>query len=367
MPELSTFEIIFIVVVAFYILQQIIFLIGFKKKLPVNENYEPQVTIIVAARNEEQNIRNCLTSLSNINYPKDKLEILIVDDYSTDNTGQIIDEFSQKYSFVKKVIPENNIIKQPGKTNAVVNALELAKGEIIFTTDADCTVKQNWIKTQLKYFTEEVGVVCGFTLQKSNSQFSGMQNLDWIYLLTVASGTINSGVPLSCIGNNMAYRRSAYDMVGGYQKIKFSVTEDFALLHKIHSETDYKIVYPAENDAVNSSEPCPDLKTLYRQKHRWGTGGLDSKFAGYFVMSWGFLSHLLFLLQIFFGSAITVGLMFLKIISDFIFIGIPMRRFGIFNQLKYFFAFQIYFSLYVLLLPLLVILDKKVVWKERKY
>ncbi len=245
MPELSIFEILLLIIIAFYILQQIVFLFGFNRKLPCNEQYEPTVSIIVAARNEEKNIRACLESLSKIDYPLTKLEILIVDDFSTDGTGTIIDEFANRFEFIKKVIPNKNIIKQPGKTNAVVNALDVSHGEIVFTTDADCTVKPDWIKTQVKYFTDEVGVVCGFTLQKSFSQFTGMQNLDWIYLLTVASGAINLGVPLSCIGNNMAYRRKAYDLVGGYQGIKFSVTEDFALLHKIHSSTKYKIVYPA--------------------------------------------------------------------------------------------------------------------------
>jgi cellulose synthase/poly-beta-1,6-N-acetylglucosamine synthase-like glycosyltransferase len=367
MQELSVFEIIVVVVVAFYILQQIVFLIGFRKKLSVDEKFEPTVTIIVAARNEERNIKNCLASLSKINYPKEKLEILIVDDFSTDRTGEFIDEFTKQFEFIRKIIPKKNIIEKPGKANAVVNALEIANGEIVFTTDADCIVKPDWIKTQIKYFTKNVGVVCGFTLQKSYSQFTGMQNLDWIYLLTVASGAINLGIPLSCIGNNMAYRRKAYDLVGGYQKMKFSVTEDFALLHKIHSDTAYKIVYPAEVSAVNLSEPCQNFRTLYRQKHRWGTGGLESKFEGFFVMSWGFLSHLLFLLQILWGTTFTLTLMLLKIISDLIFLSNTMKQFRVLNQLKYFIVFEIYFTIYVLLLPILVVVDKKVVWKERQY
>jgi len=367
LPELSTFEIILLVIVAFYILQQIVFLFGFRQNLPRNEQYEPTVSIVVAARNEEKNIRACLESLSKIDYPKTKLEILMVDDFSTDGTGSIIDEFVNRFNFIKKVIPNENIISKPGKTNAVVNALNISHGEIVFTTDADCEVKSDWIKTQIKYFADEVGVVCGFTLQQSYSQFTGMQNLDWIYLLTVASGTINLGVPLSCIGNNMAYRRKAYEMVGGYQSIKFSVTEDFALLHKIHSSTNYKIVYPANPNALNISAPCDDFRTLYRQKHRWGTGGLDSKFAGYFVMAWGFLAHLLFIFQILFGSVLTLSMMSLKIISDLIFISIPMKRFGVLRQLKYFISFEIYFTVYVLILPMLVAFDKKIVWKERKY
>lgn len=367
MEALSIFELLFLISIVFYTIQQKIFIKGFRRKLKTNDSYEPNVTIIVAARNEEKNIRNCLSSLVEIDYPQEKLEIVIVDDYSTDNTGKIIDEFTAKYPNIKKVIPTLRVIQKPGKTNAIVNGIKNSSGEIIFTTDADCVVKPSWIKTQIKYFTDNVGVVTGFTFQKAYSQFTGMQNLDWVYLLTVAAGTINLGLPLSCIGNNMAYRRDAYDWVGGYENIKFSVTEDFALLHKIHKHTHYEVVFPVELEGINISEPCSDWKSLYRQKHRWGKGGLDAPLIGFVIMFWGWLSHFLILLQIFFGSVFTLILTALKFLSDLIFLIIPLKKFKMLNQLKYFISFEIYFILYVLILPLVVFLDKKVIWKEREY
>ena len=367
MGTLSAFETLFLIAILFYVVQQIIFLIGFNKKIKTNLNYEPKVTVIVAARNEEENIRNCLDSLVKLDYPEEKLEIIMVDDYSTDNTGKIIDEYSQKFSFIKKVIPSEKVIPKPGKTNALVNGIRNSKGEIIFTTDADCIVKSSWIKTQLKYFTDNVGVVTGFTYQNAYSQFTGMQNLDWVYLLTVAAGTINLGLPLSCIGNNMAYRRDAYNWVGGYENIKFSVTEDFALLHKIHKHTNYKIVFPVDPDGINRSEPCTDLKTLYRQKHRCGIGGLDAPFIGFVIMFWGWLSHLMILLQIFFMTNFTLLLTLIKLMSDFVFLFVPLKKFKMVNQLKYFISFQIYFILYVLILPFIVFINRKVIWKEREY
>jgi len=367
LEALSTFEILFLVSVAFYTVQQRIFIKGFRWKLKTNSGFEPTVTVIVAARNEEKNIRQCIESLVKIDYPKEKLEIIIVDDFSTDRTGEIIDEFVAQYPFIKKVIPHLKVISKPGKTNAIVNGIKSSTGEIIFTTDADCVVKPSWIKTQVKYFTDNVGVVTGFTFQRAYSQFTGMQNLDWVYLLTAGAGTINLGFPVSCIGNNMAYRRDAYNLVGGYENIEFSVTEDFALLHKIHKHTHYDLVFPAEEGGANLSEPCPDLKNLYRQKHRWGVGGLDAPFIGFVIMFWGWFTHFLILLQIFFGSVFTLFLTFVKFISDAIFLYIPLRKFKMVNQLKYFFAFEIYFIFYVLILPLFVFLNKKVIWKEREY
>ncbi len=367
METFSTFEIIFLTALSLYVLQQIIFLFGFHKKLKTDSNFYPNVTVIVAARNEEKNIQRCLESLVKIDYPKDKLEIIIVDDYSTDRTGEIIDEYSKLYPHIKKVIPVENVVAKPGKTNAIVNGIKNSTGQIIFTTDADCVVKPTWIKSQIKYFTNNIGVVTGFTFQKSYSQFTGMQNLDWVYLLTVAAGTINLGLPLSCIGNNMAYRRDAYNWVGGYENIKFSVTEDFALLHKIHKHTHYGVVFPTEFEGINESEPCENIKSLYRQKHRWGRGGLDAPFIGFVIMFWGWLTHLLIIFQIFSGSVLTFIFTLVKVLSDLIFLSFPLKKFKMLKELKYFIAFEIYFITYVLILPFIVFFDRRVIWKGRKY
>ena len=111
--------------------------------------------------------------------------------------------------------------------------LKLSKGEIILTTDADCVVSPKWAKTIASYYQKDVVMVCGYTNQKAENLFEGVQDIDFIYLLTVGGGAINFGKPLSAIGNNMSYRKSAYLEAGGYEKIAFSVTEDFQLLMAI--------------------------------------------------------------------------------------------------------------------------------------
>ncbi len=88
-------------------------------------------------------------------------------------------------------------------------------------------VNPNWAKTIASYYLDDVGVVNGFTSQKVDDAFSGMQAIDFIYLLFVASGTINLGKAVSCIGNNMSFRKKAYEEVGGFENLPFSVTEDF--------------------------------------------------------------------------------------------------------------------------------------------
>ena len=142
--------------------------------------------------------------------------------------------------------------------------MEIAQGEIILTTDADCTVHPMWAYTTASYYRPDVAMVNGFTTQEAYDGFSGMQAIDFIYLLIVAAGTINLGKPISCIGNNMSYRKKAYFEVGGYENLPFSVTEDFNLLHAIFKLKKYKIIYPLNKESVVISLPCKNLKNLYR-------------------------------------------------------------------------------------------------------
>ena len=217
------------------------------------------------------------------------------------------------------------------------------------------------------YFQADVGMVDSYTTQKANSSFGGMQAIDFIYLLLVAGGTINLGVPISCIGNNMSFRKKAYDEIGGYETLPFSVTEDFTLLRAIYKLKKYKIIFPLDKDALVTSLPCPDFKSLFRQKKRWSIGGLGVPFRGFFIMFWGYLTSLCIVLTPIFYSPVWLYLIFFKIAID-LFVLLPIHQnLGITKNLKYFIVHQVYYILYVLALPFIVFTNRKVVWKGRVY
>ena len=305
------FEIIFLIVLSGYFLQSVIFVIGVSRKFPkIKEEDFPSATVIVAARNEADNIQRCINSLDKLVYPEGKLEIILVDDKSTDDTGKIIDEFISGKNKFKKIVTQKEIGKLIGKMNALANAIDMAKGEIILTTDADCEVNPKWAYTIASYYQKDVAIVNGFTSQLAFDNFSGMQSIDFIYLLFVASGTINIGMPITCIGNNMSYRKKAYDEVGGYENLPFSVTEDFTLLNAIYKLKKYKLIYPLDKEALITSLPCKSFESLYKQKKRWSVGGLGVPFYGYLVMAWGFLTNLCVLLTPFFFSITWLYLIF---------------------------------------------------------
>jgi cellulose synthase/poly-beta-1,6-N-acetylglucosamine synthase-like glycosyltransferase len=361
-------EIILIIIIIAYFIQSVIFVIGAKRKFSrLNNDELPTATVIVAARNEENNILRCLNSLGKLEYPEGKLEILIVDDRSTDRTGEIIDEFISERDTFRKIIPDDPQGKMVGKVNALATAIRAANGQIILTTDADCVVKPLWVKTITSFYQDEVGMVDSYTTQVATNSFGGMQSIDFIYLLLVGGGTINLGIPISCIGNNMSFRKKAYDEIGGYEALPFSVTEDFTLLRAIYKLKKYKILFPLEKDALVTSIPCPDIISLYRQKKRWGVGGLGVPVRGFFIMFWGFLANLAIILTPLFYSPIWLYLIFFKINVDFFVLYPIHQKMGITKNLKYFFVYQIYYILYVLALPFIVVTSRKVKWKGREY
>jgi len=363
------FEIIFLIILTGYFFQSVLFSIGASKKFcKIAEDKIPPASVIVAARNEESNIIRCLESLDRLYFPAGKLEIIIVDDKSSDKTGALIDEFISGKPRFKKIVTGKEIGKLRGKTNAIANAIEISKGEIIITTDADCTVNPMWAFTLASYYNDDVAIVNGYTTQKAFNGFSGMQALDFIYLLIVAAGTINFKKPLSCIGNNMSYKKNVYREAGGYEGIPFSVTEDFGILMAIEKLKKYKIIYPLDENALVVSEPCENLSSLYLQKKRWGVGGLDIPLRGYLVMAFGFLTNLAVLLTPIFYSPNWLYLVFFKIAIDFFILYHVNNKLGLKRDMKYFLHFQIYYILYVIALPIILLLTgKRVHWKGRSY
>ena len=362
------FEIIFLIAVCGYFIQSVLFIIGIRKKFPqLSENELPEASIIVASRNEEENILRCLKSLDNLIYPEGKLEIILVDDKSTDTTGKLIDEFISGKSNFKKIVTKKEIGRLKGKTNALANGIEIAKGEIILTTDADCEVNPQWASNIASYYQKDVALVNGFTTQLAYDGFSGMQAIDFIYLLTAAAGTINFQKPVSCIGNNMSYRKSVYLEAGGYENLPFSVTEDFNLLQAIYKLKKYKIIFPLDKNSLITSIPCKNLRELYSQKKRWSVGGLDIPIRGYSIIVWGFLTNLCLLLTPLFFSPVWLYLLVFKITIDYLVLYPVHKALGIQKNLKYFFNFQVYYIIYVVLIPFAIAASRKVIWKEREY
>ena len=363
---------ILLIIIALYLLEHLIYFFGMlrnynSQKVDYDESNYPSVSVIVSARNEEKNISSCIESLLKLDYPREKLEIIIINDRSTDKTGEVIKAYSQKNSELIYVETEESSSRLKGKTGALNQAIKKSKGEIILTTDADCEVKPTWVKEMVRYYDDNTGVVNSYTIIKPESIYSGFQSYDWFYLLTIASGADGINNQLSCVGNNMSYRRKAYEEVGGYEKVKFSVTEDFMLLKTIRDNPKWKVKFPVDEKILNYTLPCSDFKELYRQKKRWGRGGLDIRFTGFIVGLIGWSAGTAMLGGWILGC-LSAYLLYVisKILIDMLFVLPAAVKFKACKVLLYAVPFELYFAVYAFVLPFILLFDRTVVWKEQK-
>ncbi|MCC6865962.1 MAG: glycosyltransferase [Ignavibacteria bacterium] len=353
-----------------YLLMHFIMLIGLliNSRKAKRSIFEPKVSVIVCAKDEEFSIEACIKSLLSLNYPAEKLEAILVNDRSVDKTADIMQSYSSKYSQLKYLEIKEQLENMKGKTNALAQAIKTATGEVIFTTDADIEVNKNWVRRMLDYYKSDTGVAAGYSVIKPGKLFYSLQSADWLYLLSVAAGGDGVGIPISCVGNNMSFIKKAYDEIGGYEKIKFSITEDFMLLQKIHKESSFKhTIFPIDDETKNITLPCTNLTQLFRQKKRWAMGGLGEFNLGIVV---GILSWLT-------GAVILSGWAYMQInnwlffilvkfIFDCVFLFPSIKEFRMYKIYLYLPFYEIYFAVYVIITSVLIAINRKVIWKDQK-
>lgn len=358
---------ILVVFTFLYCCQVAWFLLGISRIRDERIEHRPFVSVVIAARNEEENLSACLSSVLQQTYPAQQYEVILMNDNSTDATEMIARQFEHDHrNMTVRSVVENHKLR--GKANALAQGIDVARGEIILITDADCVVPSTWIEETVKRYTPSVGVMGGMTLQEARNHFEGMQALDWAYLLGIAAATVALEFPLTSIGNNFSFRKKAYDDVGGYRHIPFSVTEDYVLFQAIVKTKQWEYRYPIDPALLVISKPCKTLGEIIRQKHRWGTGGRDMKVGGMLIMATGFFLHGSLLLGLALGhvSAVLTSLL-VKFIFDYAFLYAILSRVKQIDLLKHFYLFQLYYILYVVALPFIVFLGGKVVWKGRTY
>ena len=230
----------------------------------------PRVSIVVAARNEGNNIDKCLQSLIKQTFPTDCYEIIIVDDGSTDRTASIIKSFSERFTNIRLLSlmydPVQNIGRKP---IALAKGIAQATGEIILTTDADCIVPPKWIEIMASHFEEGVVFVAGPVVEcDANTFFAKMEQMEFLGLITTAAGLIGSGRPIICNGANLAYRKDAFTAIDGFNA-ESSSNDDESLMNKMVHRKIGKVVFAPETGALITTSSSNTITTFFHQRIRW--------------------------------------------------------------------------------------------------
>ena len=368
---MNSLMLLIVVITAFYAFAALLLFYGMLRRNYAQTSNQPFVSVLIAARNEEKNLPACLQALLRSEYPADKFEITVVDDRSVDRTRALVENFSREYANVRVIAITQRLENMSGKASALCQGMAHARGEIILMTDADCAPPASWIAQMISYFTPEVGLVGGFTLlapsRQNNSLFAKIQTLDWIYLLTVGAGAAGLGKPLSIIGNNFAFRRAAYDAVGGYEKIGFSIIEDFALMRAINERTKWRVIFPIDARTTMISKPALDWREFYEQRQRWAAGGKEvGVFAGISMLI-AFLGHLACFAAWFISLPLAFICFFILVGSDFLLLRETVARLERKDLLKVFPLFEMYYFFYSFIVAPTVLLPATVRWKGVQY
>lgn len=335
-----------------------------------DKNYDlPFVSVVIPARNEEQNIRNAVLSVNRSSYPKEKFEIIVVNDRSEDKTAEILEELTKTIENLKivNVVEKQDNENLKGKARALQYGIENAKGQLILMTDADCEVNKNWIKKIVECFrNERIGIIPAFTLIKVRNIFDKIQAVEWVYMHTMAMGGIGMNKPLGCYGNNLSIRKDVFVHLGGYRKIKFSVTEDLALLKAVF-DAKYDILYLLDGEATVETLPCKTFKEYILQHQRWAIGGLS---LGWKAVAFVFTTIMFWTSMMLSIANLNFELLFIVIFSryllDFILIFQSLKKLSKLEMTSWILFSVPFFVLMELVAPFLVI-NKTVHWKGQKF
>lgn len=332
-------------------------------------SYQPTVSIVVPARNEEANIERCVRSLMNVKYPAELLEIVVVDDRSKDRTPEILDRLAMEHPSLKVLHRTDAEVDRNlrGKPGALQYGIDQCRGEIILMTDADCVVPEQWVSAMAAPFHEaSVAMVNAMTSVDGPTVFDRIQDVEWTYTQTMACGGVGNDVPLGCFGNNLAIRSSVFHALGGYLNIPFSVTEDMALQLAVEKAGhDVRFVIRPETSVV--TQPCATFQEYVKQRHRWVRGG-----TGLGIRAFGFVVSGLALWT---GMALTVadhawlwlfGMISLRLLADGALIASSALSVKRPRVLPMIIPAMIVLVATELVLPLLV-LKKEVRWKDQVF
>ncbi len=324
---------------------------------------KPLVSVLLAARNEAPNIQACLEALNRLCYPVEKLEILVGDDRSEDQTRAIVANYIADKPHFRLIDVTYDWGKARSKGNVLAWLANEAKGKYYFITDADIRVPPQWIQGLLNGFQSGVGVVSGVSVVQGDRFFGRMQGLEWRYYMTLVRLTAEA-YPVTAIGNNMALKQEAYWQTGGYQNLESSVTEDYKIFSEV-TQLGWRSNHIMNRQVLGISAPTHSMWVLLHQRKRWLRGGmaLPKPILGLMLIHGLFVPALVLLALIYPWWALGVALLRLGVQSGFI-AGLS-KRMDLPVLWSDLLRFEPYHYFTELVTPLYFFLPTKLKWKNR--
>ncbi len=325
----------------------------------------PAVAVVVAARNEEDTIGECLECLARQDYPETLTRIVVVDDHSEDATADIVRSYclrDERFSSVGLA----DAAEPPGKAAALAAGIESVTAEVLLTTDADCQPPPHWVRSMVSLLlNRNLGCLGGPTRVSGSRLFDRTQSLEWMLGFAIFGASSEVGHPITAMGNNMAFRRNVYDSVGGYRRFMHSPTEDYELFRAIARRSPGSAELFLAPEVLTVTRPAASLSQAASQRRRWASGGLRGSLRSRAVAGIVWLAHALPLVGLALAPQAAVLGLAAKVIADAALLAAFSRRTSVRVPWSALYSFEIFAFFYITLLPISLVVAPTPIWKGR--
>ena len=373
---LTTYFIITLFFASAYIAIMLVYLSGWKD-LPIfkdpTEDYKPttSISVLIAARNEDNNIGKCLDSILAQNYPKDLFEILVINDNSEDKTAEIV------HSKGLNVVNLREYTDKGSKKKAIEVGVNLAKGQLIVTTDADCFAQTNWLRTIASFYEEKKYrfIASPVNFYEEKNVFEKAQSLDFLGLMLITGSGIHKGFMHMCNGANLAYERSVFYEVGGFEGIdQLASGDDMLLMQKVALKYPGSLGFLKNTSAIIFTHAKSTWDSFISQRIRWASKTNSYKeflVTTILALVFFFCNNILFtlLLSLFLGIKFLIlffVLIGVKATMDYILLSPIATFFNRRDLLKSFFLAFLGHIAYIIIVGILANLVFNYEWKGRR-
>ncbi|NGM60682.1 glycosyltransferase [Sphingobacterium sp. SGG-5] len=272
-----------------------------------------RVAVIIAARNEEENIGRTIECLLRQDFPEALREIIIVDDHSDDRTSTVVRSYADRGIQLIQLNESDKLNSY--KKKAIVTAIQSCTADIIVTTDADCRMGPAWLQTVVGYFEQQDLYMLSSPVvySEEKSFFERLQTLEFLYLIGLGAAGIGHSNPTTCNGANLAYRKDVFLRLGGFNGIDdLASGDDELFLHKVAEQYPDKIGFCKSRDAIVYTDAKATVKAFISQRKRWASKSTRYKRKEVVVLGILIWLYNATLLGVFFGG-VFISLWYLKV------------------------------------------------------
>lgn len=363
--------VISILITAIYGVFVIISIFGFYKIIDTqdcNDINDIKVSIVIAARNEEEYIERCINSILNQDFNYNNYEIIVVNDHSEDDTLTILQDL--KIGNLKILSLPNGVTS---KKEALKLGIENAQFNVISSTDADCILPPNWLKLLVSNINKDVDMLLGpIVFEEKGGLLNAFQQLDMLAIQSFQFGLLAINKPTLNNGANLSFKKEEYQLVGGYDEYETPSGDDVFLLEKFIKQK-LTIKGLLNKNFIVETNPMISYSQFFQQRIRWAS---KSKFyAGKMLKMLSLIILFQNILQIFIYSQVVLSenftnyyifLLISKWLIDFILLFLVAAFFNRKKSMLYFIPVQLFYPFYILVVGF-ASMFLKFEWKGRKY